>query len=494
MSSTEVVLSPTKKSKQQNMEQQQIVSSSVTNGCNNTTSNSDESVNEQTLINNQNETNKDCHADTCMEPLLIHDCVDTNPINDTNCANSDISNDESQNNSDGGTTDTIDSGGGFMKTNLSLNLNSETILSMDEKNNLPKNKKFLESDDQIMNQIFFQTITVTPTTDDDVLANKFLSSDNTPLTPTCDIDPDLIVGSVDFFNRKIDEDEAFDTTTATTTTFTDTADNYQDNDANLCSLNDNFNENYCSFSSIDYNVPQNESNNINNDSNKVNVDDQLSPENELLQPDAFLGEYAETMRQQRPSIVIDCYDSDSKTEEDDNVVIGDEKINDYCFYFDQTIEEDDDDACYNMNELNDNLEDNTDVDEINVKEIETTEERDLENDAVMAPLGKTLHEQQQGEEDEIDECFETEEDDELFNDNRDGEEDEESEGDSSNDDDKSDDEGVINESCLSVNVSGCFNTLYFAKCSLRQSGSLRQFVFEILNPSFSHSALVSLDS
>ncbi|CRK98634.1 CLUMA_CG012465, isoform A [Clunio marinus] len=350
MSSTEIAVSPTKKTTKKS------VSNGVTNGCNlmdnsecSNSDNDDESTDQQTLITNLSETNKDCHADVCMEPLLIQDCsveCPTNPINETNQVLSDNSpskdlvntvksceeEDDGEGQESEETTPTADGGdgGGFMKANMSLNLNDDK--------NMPKNKKFLESsDDQIINQIFFSTITVTPTTDDDMLDSKFLSSDNTPLTPS-EIDPELLVGPVDFFNQKIDEDETFDTT------FTDTAENYHENDdGNLCSLNDNFNENYCSFSSIDYNT---------------NAPlQQESPENpnDLLQPDNFLGDYAEIMRQQRPSIVIDCYDSDSNSKTDeDNVVVGEAKINDYCFYFDQTIEEDDDDACY-LNGVSDEI-------------------------------------------------------------------------------------------------------------------------------------------
>lgn len=423
MSSTDVVLSPKKK------KMDQIVSSSESNGHDLTdktesvNDNEDESVNTETLITNQSETNKDCH-DACMEPLLIQNCADdfaTNDNNEPECVSpSELidaadAQDESQ---------TDEGGGGFMKSNLSLNLN--TMLG--DGKSMPKNKKFLESsDDQIINQIFFSTITVTPTADEDVLASKFLSSDNTPLTPNeDDIDPDLHVGSVDFFNQKIDEDEAFDTT------FTDTAENYQENDGNLCSLNDNLTENYCSFSSIDYNT---------------NVQQQQQPEvespenqNDLLQPD-FLGDYAEIMRQQRPSIVIDCYDSDSNSDKnsqtDEDVVVGEAKVNDYCFYFDQTIEEDDDDACF-PNGVGDDSE-NTPLKENGSLEGETKVSAKLEN-------GKTLE--------EVDECFETE--DEIFNDE--GEEDEGSQNEL--DEDKSlasdeDDEGVINESCISVNVSSC---------------------------------------
>lgn len=440
MSSTEIAVSPTKKASKK---MEQIVSSSVTNGCNlmdniecSNGDNDDESVNEQTLITNLSETNKDCHVDACMEPLLIQNCVDefsTNPINDPNCVFSDESHAETND-------DLIDisetqqeekspadqgGGGGFMKSNLSLNLNE--ILNDDK--NMPKNKKFLESsDDQIINQIFFSTISVTPTTDEDVLDSKFLSSDNTPLTPTEVDDPELLVGPVDFFNRKIDEDETFDTT------FTDTADNYQENDGNLCSLNDNFNENYCSFSSIDYNT------------NVQQQIDEESPEipNELLQSDNFLGDYAEQMRQQRPSIVIDCYDSDSNNS-DDKSSKKDEIV--HCFYFDQTIEEDDDDACY-LNGVGENLED-VSSNENDLLEGATENFATNEN-------GKVL------EEEEIDECFDTEE--EIFNEEA---EDEEISNDC--DDDKSDDEGVINESCLSVNVSRCF----FALLVLSGSLSLR---------------------
>jgi hypothetical protein len=430
MSSAEVAVSPTKKkTKQQNMDQ--IVSSeNVMNNddeideCNNNDDDNDETRNQQTLINNLNDTNnKECHVDdACMEPLLIQDCVNceecvTNPINNEtsseNSSSSDIPFNDSSPNEDGG------GGGDEIKPNLTLNLASDKT---------PKNKKFLDSsEDQIMNQIFFQTISVTPTADDDILgSSKFLSSETSPLTPVERLQP------VDFFNRKIDEDETFDTT------YTDTADNYQEenDDANLCSLSDNFNENYCSFSSIDYN-PTNVCNNNNNKNDEG--------ESDLLQPDTFLGEYAEQMRKQRPSIVIDCYDDSDNSKGTDNeegggkatvVVLGNEKINDYCFYFDQTIEEDDDDACYvNGSDAGEAI-----SERVGGHEDESSSAVNLEN-------GKTLDHDvvmmMQGEED--DECFETEEDDYYGN--------EEATNDSDAPDDKSvsDDEGVINES---VNVSG----------------------------------------
>lgn len=422
MSSTEIVVSPKKKGSKM----EQIVSSSETNGSDlmdniefSTVGNDDESDMQQTLITNLIEANKDCHVDTCMEPLLIQNCVDefsTNPNNESNCVFSDDSEtnlidvsetqqqDEKESHTDQG------GGGGFMKSNLSLNLNE--ILNDD----MPKNKKFLESsDDQIINQIFFSTITVTPTTDEDMLDSKFLSSDNTPLTPTDIDDPELLVGPVDFFNRKIDEDETFDTT------FTDTADNYQDHDGNLCSLNDNFNENYCSFSSIDYNT---------NGHGQHQQTDEDIPENhnELLQADNFLVDYAEQMRQQRPSIVIDCYDSDSNSDKhskSDEVIVCEEKVN--CFYFDQTVEYDDDDACY-LNEIDENLEEISSKD--NVVEGETKNFDTKENEEVL-------------EKEDIDECFDTEEED------CDTEEAEDEEMISQSEED----EGVINESCLSVNVS-----------------------------------------
>lgn len=439
MSSTEIAESPKKKSVKQKMEQ--IVSSGETNGsvlmdnsecCDN--DNTDGSADEPDVISNLSETNKDCPEDNAsMEPLLIQNCVDefsTNPINDTNCVLSDASaavNDEESLTDEGG-----GGGGGFIKSNLSLNL---TDMLSDDKN-MPKNKKFLESsDDQIINQIFFSTITVTPTTDDDVLASKFLSSDNTPLTPTEDVDDpeELLVGPVDFFNRKIDEDD---------TTFTDTAENYQENDdGNLCSLNDNFNENYCSFSSVEYNP----------DGGQHQPEEALeSPENpvELLQPDSFLGDYAELMRQQRPSIVIDCYDSDSNSEknsqtDEDNIVVGEAKINDYCFYFDQTIEEDDDDACY-PNGIG-----NSDGSE----DIHSGENGSLE-DAIEKFAANEATEL---------ECFEAEpEDDEGLPNECDNECDDDKS--LASDEEEDDDEGVINESCLSVNVStAALNTI--ASCS-----------------------------
>lgn len=449
MSSTEIAASPTKKAAKKKMDQ--IVSSGVTNGYNlmdNTEcsngDNDDESVNEQTLITNLSETNKDCQVDACMEPLVPQDCAEefsSNQINETNCVFTDnspvetddlINVDETQQQEDLDEESPMDDegggggGGGFIKSNLSLNLNE--ILQEDK--NKPKNKKFLESsDDQIINQIFFSTISVTPTTDDDVLDSKFLSSDNTPLTPS-EIDTELLVGPADFFNRKIDEDETFDTT------FTDTAENYQENDdGNLCSLNDNFNENYCSFSSIDYNAdgtPQSK-----------------TPEiaKELLQPDSFLGGYAELMRQQRPSIVIDCYDSDSNSDknsqtDDDvvNVVCGEEKVNDYCFYFDQTIEEDDDDACY-LNGVSEDLDD-----------IHLTE-----NDSLKGETEENFTKNKNGKLEDVDECFETEE--EIFNDGdveglaNECDDDKSLASDEEEEEEEDDDEGVINESCISVNVS-----------------------------------------
>lgn len=406
MSSTEIVLSPKKKAAKDSI----VSSDSVTNGCevlNNVECSNGDNDDESALITNLSETNKDCQADADMEPLLIQNLADefsANQINETNNVLSDDSH------GDDNEAQEHDGGGGFIKSNLSLNLNE---LMKDD--NMPKNKKFLESsDDQIINQIFFSTISVTPTAEDDVLASKFISNNNTPLTPN-EIDAELLEGPVDFFNRKIDEDESLDTT------FTDYQ-NYQENDGNLCSLNDNFTENYCSFSSVDYNPAGPQQN------------DDESPGNpcELLQPESFLGNYGELMRQQRPSIVIDCYDSDSnseknsQTDDDVNVVVGEEKINDYCFYFDQTIEEDDDDACY----LNGG--DNSDE----------VQSGSIEDKIATDENGKEL--------DEVDECFETEE--EIFNDDE--------ALPNELDDDKSlasdeDDEGVINESCISVNVSRC---------------------------------------
>lgn len=466
MSSTEVVVSPTKKSSKK---MEQIVSSSESNGvdlmdnieCSDGNNDDDESVTEQTLITNLCETNKDCHVDACMEPLLIQNCVDdefsTNPNNnESNCVSSDETNADDEDeeeevrafDEESPTQEGVGGGGGFIKANLSLNLNE--MLSEDK---MPKNKKFLESsDDQIINQIFFSTITVTPTTDDDVLLDsKFLSSDNTPneddddddeVEGDGDIDPDLLVGSADFFNQKIDEDETIDTT------FTDTADNYQENDGNLCSLNDNFDENYCSFSSINYNP----------NGSEQQPDEIESPSNptELLQPDNFLGDYAEVMRQQRPSIVIDCYDSDSNSDKnsqtDEDVVVGEAKINDYCFYFDQTIEEDDDDACY-LNSCPENFDENDENHHQGKDEILTNNEN-----------GKVLE--------DVDECFETE--DEICNEDGDEEEEETEPQPNELDDDKSyasdeDDEGVINESCLSVNVSSCLTQMLLFSFTCFQS-------------------------
>lgn len=452
MSSTEIAVSPKKKSTKQKMDQ--IVSSSETNGHNlldNTECSNDdkddEAVNdEQTLITNTSETNKD-EVDECMEPLLLQNSADEVSVNQNNETNCVLSGDNSLVEADeflelnetppDEESPTDQGGGGFIKSNLSLNL-SDNILSDDK--NMPKNKKFLESsDDQIINQIFFSTISVTPTADDDILDNKFVSNDNTPITPS-DVDPELLVGAADFFNRKIDEDDTFDTT------FTDATENYQENDGNLCSLTDNFNENYCSFSSVDYNT---------------DAQQQKTPENpsELLQPDTFLGDYAEIMRQQRPSIVIDCYDSDSnsdknsQTDDDANVVVGEAKINDYCFYFDQTIEEDDDDACF-----------------LNIGSGSADDDENLDENGSLENKAEAITAQENGKLlEEVDECFETEE--EIFND-----EDEEEELPNECDDDKSlasdeDDEGVINESCLSVNVSRHKRTWHNnALVILRQGG------------------------
>lgn len=391
-------MSPTKKAAKD-----QIVSSvGVTNGCEVT--DNDKNDEESALITNLSETNKDC--DDVMEPPVTENLAEelhANQVNSNNINN--VLSDDVQGDDNNESQEQNVESGGFIKANLSLNLNE---LNMSDDKDMPKNKKFLESsDDQIINQIFFSTITMTPTADDDVIDCKF-SSDNTPLTPK-KVDAELLEGAVDFFNRKIDEDEAFDTT------FTDTAENYQESGGNLCSLNDNLTENYCSFSSIDYNP--------------------AGPGHDTLgNPSELLGNYGELMRQQRPSIVIDCYDSDShseknsQTDDDANVVVGEEKVNDYCFYFDQTIEEDDDDACY-----------------VNGAADKSDEARSasLEDEIVTDENIKELDE-------EADECFEAEED--IFNDEEEAQRNE-------SDDEKSlasDDEGVKNESCKSVNVSRSF--------------------------------------
>jgi len=479
MSSTELAVSPKKKSTKQKMEQ--IVSSDddesssngVTNGCNLECSESNnEEEEQQQAADNSNKTNDCVVVDVDVDDV-------TNPMSETNSVSSEVAADE------GPETPQADEGGGggFIKSNLSLNLN-EILATSDDKSALPKNKKFLESsDDQIINQIFFQTITVTPTTDDDVLNDcKFLSSDNTPLTPNSEAE--LLVGPADFFNRKIDEDETFDTT------FTDTADNYQENDGNLCSLNDNFNDNYCSFSSIDYNAP---------DGNRTPTQQSPQESDLLLAADSFLDTYAEQMRSQRPSIVIDCYDSDSSEKNDSNndepaaaansneeeeeeeevVVAGSEKINDYCFYFDQTIEEDDDDACYiSGSGIDDENESSAALDgALNGFEMMSTAMpiANVANESLITTTnGKAEIAQEEEQEELLDECLEPN-DELLFNDaavvddvdkslaseEELEDEDEEEEGEAADDDDgDDDDEGVINESCISVNVSSLASNHY----------------------------------
>lgn len=413
----------TSKKSKEKLEQQQIVSNEITNGCD---FEDNESVNSQIITNkNVPDTNiKDCQVDVCMEPLLIQDCVDaTNEINETDdlfcdtnnpvsvcdsiesnnelCNN--IANDVQENSA------IIDSGGGFMKANLSLNLkNVPASNEIHELVNPSKIKKFLESDDQIMNQIFFQTITITPTTDEDILlTNSKILNDNNVALSSSEIDNDLNIEAVNFFNCKIDEDELFEP-------------NYSDSveieGENLCSLN----ENYCSFSSIDYNTA-----NIKLTQEKQ-ADNQL-PENEVIEHENLICEYADQMLKQRPSIVIDCYDSDSKTEEENVASADEKKINqDYCFYFDQTIEEDDGDVCYNIDTMSKNT--------IGKDKICDTEASNSCNEKVNA----------QEKNDCKDECLEIEEVEISSND--------ESEIDDGQSTDV-DDEGVLNESCLSVNVS-----------------------------------------
>lgn len=424
MSSTEIV-SPTKK----NSKSEQIVSSGETNGSSlmdniesSTDNNDDETKQKQLFITNLSETNKDCLEDVCMEPILLQNCVaefSTNLINESQCVFSDDSQadviDQSEIQRQTNEESHTDQGGGdgceFKKLNLSLSLNTTENIP-----DIPKNKKFLESSDDQINQIFFSTIAVTPS-EEDVLDSKCLS-DNAQLTQTEMDDSELAspVDPADFFNRKIDEDETFDTT------FTDTADNYQDHDVNLCSLNDNFNENYCSFSSIDYNTYG---------QHQQSDDATLENPNEPIQKENFFGGYAEQMRQQRPSIVIDCYDSDSNSDDNiksDKVIVCEEEIN--CFYFDQTVEYDDEDA-YELNDANETVED-----------IITSKENITEEKTVTLD---TKENEEAQEKEDTDECFDTEDEE-----NCDTEEVEDEEMISQS---SEEDEGVINESCLSVNVS-----------------------------------------
>lgn len=498
------------------MDNIECINDSNSNGDNNNTNNEDdddndndndeEEFNEQSLlINNKITTTttttsstvpvtaKECH-DACMEPLLIQNCVDdddfiTNPINDTNCVFNDnlIINDDNDDKQQPSEHDLIsyehesvplDSGGGgvvgsgsvggFIKSNLSLNLNE--ILTDD----LPKNKKFLESsDDQIINQIFFQTITspITPTTDDDILDINFISNDNTPTNEPEDADEDedeenddeeeeyreeeeeeQQLESVDFFNRKIEEDETFDTT------FTDTADNYQENETNLCSLNENFNENYCSFSSIDNHQQI----------KQESTTPQPTEDDDSTKPETKCYLYSEQMKSQRPSIVIDCYDSDSskKDDEEDAEVGNNEKMNDYCFYFDQTIEEDDDDIVNDVVYLN-GAEGTGDFVKIN----------GIEMDIVEVAYKEELIELRTNNE-QIEESHEVIETEETYEEEHEGEYgDEEEEIDTeedqlNEDDDKSvgsNDDGVINENCISVNVSA-FLMLNKRDCVRRWKG------------------------
>ncbi|CAO1395810.1 unnamed protein product [Diamesa hyperborea] len=322
------------------MDNIECINDSNTNGYNYNTNNEDddndndeEEFNEQSLlITNKITTTtspstvpvtaKECH-DACMEPLLIQNCVDddfiTNPINDTNCVFNDnlIINDDNDDKQQPSEHDLIsyehesiplDSGGGG------------------------------GGNDEVINN------------------SKFISNDNTPTNEPEDVDADADeenddeeeeeeeehLESVDFFNRKIEEDETFDTT------FTDTADNYQENETNLCSLNENFNENYCSFSSVDYNAENHQQ------IKQESTTPQPTEDDDSTEPETKCYLYSEQMKSQRPSIVIDCYDSDSskKDDEEDAEVENNEKMNDYCFYFDQTIEEDDDDIVNDVVYLN----------------------------------------------------------------------------------------------------------------------------------------------
>jgi hypothetical protein len=429
MSSTEVV---TSKKNKQKIEQQQIVSNEITNRCDfedNKTINSP-------ILSNKNVpdiTNKDCQIDVCMEPLLIQDCViATNQINENNglfCDASDSLNDPISvcdiitNNNDMCNneiidnlhehSEIIDSGGGFVKANFSLNFKNDSTIN-DKKQefvNSSKNKKFLESDDdQFMNQIFFQTITITPTTDEDVLlANSKILNDNNEVLTFSKTESILNFEPVNFFSCKIDEDETFDPN------YLESVEHCPENDGeNLCSLN----ENYCSFSSIDYNIDNIQL------TQESQTDHQLESENRKLQPETILCAYDDQMLKQRPSIVIDCYDSDSKTEE--NIVSADDKVNDCCFYFDQTIEEDDGDATYN-----------TDITSKNI----SSKDKIVELDKTSNNCFDKVNEHG----DCKDVCSEIDEDVISGNDES-GEDDKQSVN-------SDDDEGVDNENCLSVNVS-----------------------------------------
>lgn len=225
----------------------------------------------------------------------------------------------------------------FVKNSLTLNLDDEAI---------PKNKKFLDlSEDLIVNQFFSQTIAITPSTEDDYIDRTFSPNNSSNSTSV------VAVEAIDFFTQKVEEDDI---------TYTDTVDNYQEqeNEANMCSLNDNFNENYCSFSSIDY-QPVADKENANNEKTEQETTEE---ETEINNENEISDDYenclmTEHFKHQRPSIIIDCYDdeeivkSDNELKDSSNSEIKsnnnsqeDQNIKDYCFYFDQTIEEDDDEV------------------------------------------------------------------------------------------------------------------------------------------------------
>lgn len=216
-----------------------------------------------------------------------------------------------------------------IKSSLSLNLNESE---------LPKNKTFLESaDDQIINKIFFQTITNTPTNDDETFPEIVF--------------PELAI--------KAEEEDSI---------YTDSIGNYQDNEPNQCSLNDNFDENYCSFNSTELQPTALEK-----------VIDSLPCNLELTNTEEYEKQlFAMQLKNQKPSIVVDFYD-DTQELEGSIKKRSESKMENYCFYFDQTIEEDEDEDIkipgyqLGFENLDSVLDNNTSID------IELVEEAELEH-------------------------------------------------------------------------------------------------------------------
>lgn len=255
--------------------------------------------NESSLLINNPKTDTNKINVSSMEPFLsLDENLTTNIINDLSNIEAKKLNPDDELSNDNNQTEEAKLNAETIKSNLSLNLNESE---------LPKNKKFLESsDDQIINQIFFQTITNTPTIDEGFPEIAFTE-----------------------LGTKAEEDDS---------TYTDTVDNYQDNEPNLCSLNDNFDENYCSFNSTER-QPLNQPTDVDFAPYDLEASNPAEYENRLFA--------MEQLKNQRPSIVIDCYEDDEEEQEGTSETVKEPleaKVENYCFYFDQTIEEDDEDV------------------------------------------------------------------------------------------------------------------------------------------------------